>query len=106
MELCENLSDIEDIKKELVLEGYMKEKLKIKKGRKASQPEAVSFNPVKYRSKEGYEIYVGRNNTENDKLTFDYAQNFDIWLHVKNLHGSHVIIKNPAKCEEFLRIRH
>jgi predicted ribosome quality control (RQC) complex YloA/Tae2 family protein len=102
LELCENLSDIEDIKKELVLEGYMKEKLKIKKGRKVSQPEAVSFNPVKYRSKEGYEIYVGRNNTENDKLTFDYAQNFDIWLHVKNLHGSHVIIKNPAKCEEFV----
>lgn len=102
LELCENLSDIEDIKKELVLEGYMKEKLKIKKGRKASQPEAVSFNPVKYRSKEGYEIYAGRNNTENDKLTFDYAQNFDIWLHVKNLHGSHVIIKNPAKCEEFV----
>ncbi|HQM95728.1 MAG TPA: NFACT RNA binding domain-containing protein [Clostridia bacterium] len=102
LDLCETIQDIEDIKRELILQGYIKEKQQIKKNRKKTEPEAVSYNPIRYQSEEGYEIYVGRNNTENDKLTFWFAETYDIWLHVKSMHGSHVIIKNPAKCEKYV----
>ena len=55
----------------------------------------VSFNPLKYNI-EGYTIYVGRNNKENDYLTNKFANKNDLWFHTKDIHGSHVILKaNP-----------
>jgi predicted ribosome quality control (RQC) complex YloA/Tae2 family protein len=50
--------------------------------------------PAKYISKDGWEIYVGKNNHQNDFLTFKLASGNDIWLHPKNIQGAHVIIKN------------
>ena len=49
--------------------------------------------PVKYISKDGWEIYVGKNNLQNDFLTFKLASGNDSWLHAKNIQGSHIIIK-------------
>lgn len=102
LDLCETVLDVEDIKKELIQQGYIKEKQQSKKSWKKKDPETVSFNPIQYQSEEGFLIYAGRNNTENDKLTFGFAEPFDIWMHVKNMHGSHVIIKNTAKSEHFV----
>jgi len=48
--------------------------------------------PLRYTSADGYEIYVGKNNTQNDYLTLRQAKNHDIWLHTKDIAGSHVII--------------
>ncbi len=52
--------------------------------------------PVKYISKDGWEIYVGKNNLQNDFLTFKLASGNDTWLHAKNIHGSHIIIRNKG----------
>ena len=52
--------------------------------------------PTKYISKDGWEIYVGKNNHQNDFLTFKLASGNDIWLHTKNIQGAHVIIKNKG----------
>ena len=52
--------------------------------------------PAKYISKDGWEIYVGKSNLQNDFLTFKLASGNDTWLHAKNIQGSHVIIKNKG----------
>ena len=52
--------------------------------------------PVKYISKDGWEIYVGKSNLQNDFLTFKLASGNDTWLHAKNIQGSHIIIKNKG----------
>nr|HPJ76501.1 NFACT RNA binding domain-containing protein [Clostridia bacterium] len=44
----------------------------------------------------------GRNNTDNDRLTFGFSEAYDIWLHIKNMHGSHVIVKNKEQTEQFV----
>lgn len=51
------------------------------------------LGPIRYVSATGYEILIGRSNTQNDELTFKIARRTDIWLHVQKLHGSHVIIR-------------
>lgn len=66
-------------------------KIKIKKS-KLTKNKEVSFNPIKY-TFEGYTIFVGRNNKENDYLTLKYANKMDYWFHTKDIHGSHVILK-------------
>ena len=48
--------------------------------------------PIEYTSSDGYKILVGRNNRQNDKLTLKTAEKLDIWLHTRNIAGSHVII--------------
>lgn len=88
--------DIVEIRRELATQGYIKKKhVKYKK----KEPEQ-KFRPIKYISSEGYEIFVGRNNVENDYLTFKYANSRDLWLHVKGIPGSHVIIRKKDKKEE------
>ena len=48
--------------------------------------------PMRFESTDGFPIYVGRNNRQNDELTFKSARKDDIWLHAQKVHGSHVII--------------
>ncbi|MBO6233605.1 MAG: NFACT family protein [Clostridia bacterium] len=66
-------------------------KIKVKKS-KLTKNKEVAFNPIKY-TFEGYTIFVGRNNKENDYLTLKYANKMDYWFHTKDIHGSHVILK-------------
>ena len=61
---------------------------------KRPKKEKNKLLPVKYISKDGWEIYVGKNNLQNDFLTFKLASGNDTWLHAKNIQGSHIIIKN------------
>ena len=78
-----------DIKEELTEQGYIKWKKSSKnekQGRKKSKP-------LHYLSSDGYHIYVGKNNKQNDELTLKIAAPNDIWLHSKNIPGSHVIIQ-------------
>lgn len=49
---------------------------------------------------EGFELLIGKGDEENDRLTFKVAENTDFWLHVANLPGSHVVIRNPDKVSE------
>jgi predicted ribosome quality control (RQC) complex YloA/Tae2 family protein len=63
---------------------------------KKAKKETNRLQPAKYISKDGWEIYVGKNNLQNDFLTFKLASGNDTWLHAKNIQGSHIIIKNKG----------
>ena len=78
--------ELEEIKQELQSGGY----LKADSGKKRMKQAKVS--PMRFVSTDGYPIYVGRNNRQNDELTFKLARKDDIWCHASKVHGSHVII--------------
>lgn len=82
--------DILDIQSELIEQGIMKPKRQTKKIKKHRvRP------PEKFITADGVEILVGKNNLQNEKLTLHTAQKQDIWLHTKNIPGSHVIVRTP-----------
>ncbi|KXS49867.1 Rqc2 family fibronectin-binding protein [Halanaerobium congolense] len=94
IEQAETLDDLEEIKEELKEENYIK-KQKQKKRNKSNK----KLPPRKFISSDGYQILVGRNNKQNDRLTKKMANNGDIWLHTKVIAGSHVIIKRDTEAE-------
>ncbi len=91
IENCENLAELLDIREELTKEGYLRGKIKNKKDSK------LTTKPNEFISSDGFKILVGKNNKQNDHLTLKIADNNDIWLHTKNIPGSHVIIKTEGK---------
>ena len=86
------LADIEEIREELIEQGYIR--FRGKKGVKKKKP----ANPVLtgYVSSEGVPIYVGKNNTQNEYLTCRLAAPNDTWLHTKDIPGSHVVIRGTT----------
>ena len=84
--LCENEADLKGVKDELIQYGY------IKKSNKGKKKQAKS-KPLHFVTEDGYHIYVGKNNLQNDELTFNFAKDNDWWFHSKKIHGSHVIVK-------------
>ena len=79
-------AELEEIRRELQEGGYLKAdpgKRKMKQGK---------LPPMRFESTDGYPIYVGRNNRQNDELTFRLARKDDLWCHASKVHGSHVII--------------
>lgn len=94
IEQAEELKDFEEIREELILEDYIKDRRK-RKPKEKVQVQA----PYKFISSNGYEILVGRNNRQNDNLSRKIARKNDLWLHVKDLPGSHVIIRRKNKEE-------
>ncbi len=87
IEACETIDDLDEIYNELMAEGIMKRKAKVKKT-KEFKPEFMT-----YISSGKHEILVGKNNLQNDMLTFKIGKKDDYWFHAKNMPGSHVIIK-------------
>jgi predicted ribosome quality control (RQC) complex YloA/Tae2 family protein len=90
---CESYIEIDDIKKELVETGYLKFKNTSKNNKKDK-----SSKPIHLISSDGIDIYIGKNNIQNDYLTLKFANKNHIWLHTKNIPGSHVILcsDNPS----------
>lgn len=82
-------SDLSQIKEELTESGYIKRKY----GGKKKQGQAKS-KPFHYISSDGYHMYVGKNNFQNEDLTFKVATGNDWWFHAKQMPGSHVIVKS------------
>lgn len=88
--------DVAEIKEELIQEGYLKKKSKKKQNKqKASKPD-------QYQSSDGTTILVGKNNLQNDQLTLKTARKSDVWLHTKDIPGSHVIIQDNDPSETTL----
>lgn len=87
IEACETTDDLDDIYSELIAEGFMKKKGKIKKAKEYK----TEFTT--YVSSMGHEIIVGKNNLQNDMLTFKIGKKEDYWFHAKDMPGSHVIIR-------------
>lgn len=90
-------TDIDDIRTELAEEGILKKRQTKGKGKKGSGKKVKKSKPLHYTSAEGFNIYVGKNNTQNDELTLRFARDNDIWLHTKDIAGSHVIIQGNGK---------
>lgn len=92
---AESVLEINEIYDELASAGYIKKQKGNIQKRKASKP-------LEYTSSDGFKILVGKNNLQNDTLTLRTANKDDIWLHTKNIHGSHAIIvcdgKIPPDC--------
>ena len=78
--------ELEEIRRELQAGGYVKAETDRKR------PRQGKLAPMRFESTDGYPIYVGRNNQQNEELTFKLARKDDIWCHASKVHGSHVII--------------
>ena len=83
---AETEQELEEIRRELQDGGYLKADSARKRAKQAK------LAPMRFESTDGYPIYVGRNNRQNDELTFKMARKDDLWLHASKVHGSHVII--------------
>lgn len=90
VELSSDPANIEEIRQELVESGFIKKRHQKKERGKSK------FEPLHYKSSDGYDILVGKNNIQNDHLTLKMASNKDIWLHTKVIPGSHVIIRTQG----------
>lgn len=90
---CENYVEINDIKKELTETGYLKFK-----GNSKNNKKDKASKPIHFISSDGIDIYIGKNNIQNDYLTLKFANKNHLWLHTKNIPGSHVILcsDNPS----------
>ena len=87
---AESERELAEIRQELTEQGYIK-------NRKDSKKQMKLLPPKEYKSSDGFTILVGRNNRQNDMLTLKTASKYDMWLHTKNIPGSHVIIVNDGK---------
>ena len=90
LQASSSLAEIGEIHNELVAGGYLREKPKKKNNDKPSQP-------FRFTAPDGTVILVGKNNYQNDKLTFKTASFNDLWLHTKDIPGSHVILRTGGK---------
>lgn len=91
LEIAPAENDLAEIKEELTQYGYIRRK-------NAGKKEKITSRPFHYVTAEGYDIYVGKNNFQNEELTFKFANGNDWWFHAKGAPGSHVIVKNKG-CE-------
>ena len=82
--------DLTQIKEELIESGYIRRKFTKKKVK-------ITSKPFHYLSSDGYHIYVGKNNLQNEELTFHFASGNDWWFHAKGIPGSHVIVKTNGE---------
>ena len=87
-ENAETIEDIDAVKDEMASLGYISRRSKQTR-RKAKE----KSKPMHFVSSDGFDIYVGRNNTQNDYLTLKFANTSDLWFHTKDIHGSHAVIK-------------
>ena len=93
---CTTLADIDEIRTELIAGGYLKETRKRTALSKKSEP-------FKFTAPDGTEIFIGKNNAQNDRLTFKLAAPDDLWLHTKDITGSHVIVRSSNVSDETLQ---
>jgi predicted ribosome quality control (RQC) complex YloA/Tae2 family protein len=78
--------DVAEIRQELQRMGYIRAKSGGKKEKE------VKSKPLRFVSSSGFQVLVGKNNSQNDELTFKTAERFDLWLHTQRVHGSHVVV--------------
>lgn len=87
---CDSYVEINDIRNELIETGYVKFKKTGKNGKKDK-----ASKPLHFVSSDGLDMYVGKNNIQNDYLSLKFASNNHLWFHTKNIPGSHVIVASP-----------
>lgn len=93
LDIAESENDLVQIKEELMEYGYAKKR---KSGDKKTK---ITSRPFHYISSDGFHIYVGKNNYQNEELTFKVANGNDWWFHAKGIPGSHVILKTGGQAD-------
>lgn len=96
LDIALNEEDLIQIKAELAQYGYIKKHSSDSRGNKKRKLASLPFH---YLSSDGYHMYVGKNNFQNEELTFKLASGSDWWFHAKGIAGSHVIVKAEGKEE-------
>lgn len=106
LESSSTLEDVQAIFEEISENIVFKEKLKNKekKNKVSKKKKQQAFSPIEYEF-DGFKVYVGRNNKENDWLTFTFANKNDIWFHTKDIHGSHVILKTSQPINDNILVK-
>ena len=94
LEIADSEGDLKQIKEELIESGYIRGRI----GKKGEKYQSKS-RPLHYISSDGFDIYVGKNNYQNEELSFKIAESNDMWFHAKNISGSHVIVKTNGTKE-------
>ncbi len=94
LDLARSEADLLEIREELKQTGHIR-----KGGSQAGKQPKIVNKPYHYLSSDGYDIYVGKNNLQNDKLTFQEAQGNDWWFHAKGCPGSHVLVKTNGETD-------
>ncbi|MBR7083007.1 MAG: DUF814 domain-containing protein, partial [Clostridia bacterium] len=94
LSMAENEADIYEIRIELADAGYSQKRSSVGKARSHAK-----FEPKHYVTSGGYDVYVGKNNIQNDLITLKYSKKSDWWFHVKNAPGSHVVMTCNADDE-------
>lgn len=92
IDMAESPDDFDEIYEELEKQGYIK-----KKNRKSKKKKNTEENYLTFETNDGFKIYVGKNNKQNDYLTLKFANKKDLWFHVKDAPGSHVILKDDNR---------
>ena len=90
LDIAQAEEDLAQIKEELIQSGY----IRYKGGRKK---EKITSKPMHFVSSDGFDMYVGKNNFQNEEITFKLAQGNDWWFHAKGMPGSHVIVKSGGR---------
>lgn len=96
LENIDEVEELNDIENELIANSYLKNKINKKKRQKPTK----ESQPLKFKTSRDKTIYVGKNNRQNDELTLKTANKNDIFLHVQESPGSHVILRNDGNLEE------
>ena len=94
VENADSVAELGQIRRELSEQGYVKQRGK-QKTQRQKKPETCK--PSEYKSTDGFTILVGKNNLQNDALTLKIADKHDIWFHIKNYAGSHVVVVTDGK---------
>ena len=90
LDIARTEDDLTEIKEELIGTGYIRRKFTKKKVK-------ITNKPLHFLSSDGYHMYVGKNNLQNEELTFHFANGNDWWFHAKGAPGSHVIVKTNGE---------
>jgi len=90
LDLAQTEGDLVQIKEELIQAGYVKRHT----GGRNMKKQKLTSQPLHYISSDGYDMYVGKNNLQNEELTFKFANGGDWWFHAKGIPGSHVVVKS------------
>ena len=94
LSIAEDESDLAEIRRELQESGYIRSS-----GGKKGKRKEPAAKPLHFMTEDGYHIYVGKNNIQNEALTFEFATGNDMWFHAKQRPGSHVIVKRQGREE-------
>lgn len=102
LEIVSDQADIAEIRKEMADSGYIRSryvqsnKKNNSKGGKKAKEKSLKSSPLHYVSSDGFDIYVGKNNYQNEYISFKLAEGNDWWFHAKKIPGSHVIVKSKG----------